>query len=259
MYVPSMDEQTPVMDERTLVILSDVHANLEALVSVAADIRARYPDSAVVSLGDVVGYGPQPDECVDLIREMGADSVMGNHEQGLINIIYLQRFNQPAQDALRFTREHLSKENFQWCISRPKALVRDGMRFVHGMPPDSVRTYLWTYAERMADAFVLFSERICFVGHTHEVHCYALAGGTAEEKKLPEAGLVLDPSARYLINVGAVGQPRGADSRAAYLAYDSGSGRLTCHRVEYDIDKTAQLIRASGLHRAFADRLYGTP
>ncbi len=240
-----------------LAILSDPHSNLEALTQVLNDVDTQRCDS-ILCLGDLVGYGPQPQECCDLVRERDVIFIQGNHEQGLINIYHLNQFNQPARDALRKTREMITDETYEWLISHPKSTVLHGCRFVHGTPPDSATEYLWKYEKQMGEVFRRYSERVCFVGHTHDLMRFTLADGGAASHKisLPEGETLLAPDERHLVNVGAVGQPRDGDNSAKYVIYDMEEQALTVRFIPYDIQKTADLISERGLHRGFADRLW---
>jgi diadenosine tetraphosphatase ApaH/serine/threonine PP2A family protein phosphatase len=181
---------------------------------------------------------------------------MGNHEQGLINIIYLRGFNQPAADVLRRTREMISEETYQWLTTRPKAIVEHGCRFVHGLPPDSITEYLWKYRDEMAGVFARYGEDVCFVGHTHDLMRYTCLRGEPTRHALPEGETVLERGVRHLVNIGAVGQPRDGDNRAKYGVFDLDTRVLTMRFIPYDIKKTADLIVALGFHRGFADRLW---
>ncbi|MBG0791038.1 MAG: metallophosphoesterase family protein [Desulfovibrionaceae bacterium] len=238
-----------------IAIMSDVHGNFEALKEVVRDLEGTGA-SAAYCLGDMVGYGPQPQECVDLLRERGVECIMGNHEQGLINIHYLRGFNQPAADALRWTREAITEEAYQWLTTRHKALSVHGCRMVHGLPPDSVTEYLWKHRNRMAEVFAGYPEPVCFVGHTHDLKRYTYQGGVSEEMPFPRVPFRLEPECRHLVNVGAVGQPRDGDNRAKYLLFDTDARTLELRRVPYDIQKTVDRISHCGLHRAFGDRLW---
>lgn len=238
-----------------LAILSDPHANLAALVAVLRDVDAQECDG-IVCLGDLVGYGPQPQECCDLLRERDVTLIQGNHEQGLINIHHLHQFNQPARDALRKTREMISAETYEWLISHPKSAVLQGCRFVHGTPPDSATDYIWRFERNMGEVFRRYSEAVCFVGHTHDLMRFTFNGETAERLPLPEGETFLDPGLRHLVNVGAVGQPRDGNSCAKYALYDTDTQKVVIRFVPYDIQKTADLIVERGFHRGFADRLW---
>jgi len=239
-----------------IAVYSDVHANLEALREVLRDLDA-HPHDAEVCLGDVVGYGPQPQECCDLLRERAATIVQGNHEQGMLNIYQLASFNQPAKDSLRRTREMIDDATFEWLISHPRSAVLEGCRFVHGVPPDDVKGYLWQYEDRAGELFARFGERVCFVGHTHDRMRFTQGPeGVSGRLALPEGETVLDSGKRHIVNIGAVGQPRDGDNRAKYGLFDTESRVLAMRFIPYDIRKTADLIRARGLHASFADRLW---
>ncbi len=239
-----------------LAIISDPHSNFEALSEVLADIET-YAVDEIICMGDAIGYGPQPQEVCDLLREKDVTLIQGNHEQGLINIYHLGTFNQPAKDALRQTREMISDETYEWLISHPKYLVKHGCRFVHGTPPDSAKAYIWKYEKTMGEIFKRFTEDVCFVGHTHDLMRFTYADGTASDKlPLPEGDTVLEPNMRHLVNIGAVGQPRDGDNRAKYALYDTESRTVSMRFIPYDIKKTAELIQQHGFNRAFADRLW---
>lgn len=237
-----------------IAVLSDIHGNLEAFRAVLGDIEARGAD-LVVSLGDVIGYGPDPQACVDLVRSAGIRTIMGNHEQGLINTMYLARFNPPTRDMLLMTREMLDEETVQWLTTRPKCLTLDGCRFTHGCPPDLVSEYLWKHAGQYSALFDTFDEHCCFVGHTHELlHIH----GDAEDATVDHIGPGSHPvreSERHIINVGAVGQPRGNGPEAKYVIFDRQTKTLEVRFIPYDNLKTAEKIRSHGFNRAFADRL----
>ncbi|QJB55944.1 metallophosphoesterase family protein [Pseudodesulfovibrio sp. zrk46] len=241
-----------------IAVFSDVHSNYEALLRVFEDIDKQGVDS-IYCLGDLVGYGPQPQECCDLVRERGesVQMVQGNHEQGLINIYYLQGFNQPAKDALRKTREMVTDETYEWLVAHPKSLSEQGCRFVHGVPPNSASEYIWKYEKEMGEVFSRYTEGVCFVGHTHDLMRFTCRDRKASEKlPLNEGELRLDKDTRHLLNIGAVGQPRDGDNSAKYALYDTDAQILTMRFIPYDIKKTADLIRACGLHRGYADRLW---
>lgn len=237
-----------------IAIMSDIHGNFEALKAVFQDLDG-FDATETFCLGDMVGYGPQPQDCVDLLRARGVECVMGNHEQGLINIHYLRGFNQPAADALRWTREAITEDAYQWLISRHKSLVAHECRMVHGLPPDSVNEYLWAHFGRMIEVFAGFAEPVCFVGHTHDLQRFTYQGGVCKKTPFDRGFTELEPDMRHLVNVGAVGQPRDGDNRAKYILYDTEARILELRFVPYDIQKTVDLIRKSGLHRTFGDRL----
>lgn len=246
-----------------IAVLSDVHGNLEALREVLRDLDAQGAE-AVVNLGDMVGYGPEPEACVRLLRERGALSVLGNHELGLVEAAARGWFNPQARKALDRTRALLSAESLEYFQTLPRALEHRGALCVHGCPPALVTKYLYELDDSgLREAFGLYTNPLCFVGHTHELGCISLLPGQGRgkiaRKALGKGPLVLNPLARHLVNAGAVGQPRDGDNRAKYILWEpepDGPGRLDVRFVPYDIAKTAAGIIEKGLPTVYADRLW---
>lgn len=245
---------------KRIAVLSDVHGNLEALREVLADLDAQGA-AAVVNLGDMVGYGPEPEACVRLLRERGALSVLGNHELGLVEAAARGWFNPQARKALDRTRTLLSAESLDYFATLPRALEHRGALFVHGCPPALVSRYLYELDEAgLREAFGLYEHGLCFVGHTHELERISLLPGQGRaklaRKVLGRGRLVLNPLARHIVNAGAVGQPRDGDNRAKYLLWEPETGVLDVRFVRYDIARTAAAIIEKGLPAVYADRLW---
>lgn len=236
-----------------LAVFSDVHGNYEALKSVLSDMDTQHLD-AVYCLGDTVGYGPEPEECTRLVRERGIDMVLGNHEQGLLGDVYLRWFNPQARDMLLMTRSLLSDDSLRWLTSRPKGMVRHGLRFVHGCPPDEVRTYIYKCHETMEQVFASFSEPVCFVGHTHELWRYEWDGRDYRRTGL-DAPVALNPGTRHILNVGAVGQPRDGNVKAKYVIYEPQARKVEVRFVPYDIEKTVERLKERGFPAVYGKRL----
>ena len=239
-----------------VAVLSDIHANLEALEAVWADLAPRRPEE-VVCLGDLVGYGPDPEAVVEFVRQRGLRGVQGNHEAALIDTKMRNWMNFQARENHIATEALLSAEALEYCRSLPRSLEIEGALFVHGLPPDSVLKYLYRQSEReLLALFEAQPHRIFFVGHTHELALVSMSDGQVRWQR-PDLGLVvLQPEARYLVNSGSVGQPRGRlDGRATYLIWDSERCELELRGVSYDARATAAKIIARGFPRAFADRL----
>ncbi|RJX36313.1 MAG: metallophosphoesterase [Desulfarculus sp.] len=238
-----------------LAVLSDIHANLEAFQAVLADLERAGADR-LAFLGDVVGYGPDPEECVRLARGLGLAGVMGNHELGLAEASSLGWFNPIARRSLLQTREMLSAESLDYLIGLPLFLVQDGVRLVHGAPPDSATTYYFELGDQeIRDRLGDLPEGVCLVGHTHELHLARLYTGKVERLPLGQGLHRLEPGWRYLINAGAVGQPRDGDNRAKYVIYDEPAATLEVRLVDYDIPTTMRKIRERGLPEFNATRL----
>lgn len=234
-------------------VVSDIHANLEALECVIEDMDSLGLEQ-VICLGDVIGYGPNPEECARLVMERGWPMVMGNHEQVLLGYQYLSWFNPQARDMLLKTRSLLTDETTAYLTSRPRSLSMHGCRFVHGCPPGQIREYLYAHRKNMGEVFSAFEESICFVGHTHELALYSSDGEQVENLPLDNEAS-LDRSLRYIVNVGAAGQPRDRDKRAKYVVWDPQQRQLTVRRVEYDAQITANRIRERGFPGAYGTRL----
>ena len=239
-----------------IAVLSDIHGNLEALKEVLADLDRRDVDRTV-SLGDNVGYGPEPEAVVQTLRERNIPSVMGNHEWALGRPENLGWFNPTAREALERTEALLSEASLSRCRSLPASLTLEGCRFVHGIPPDDVITYLF-----QADAVDLertlraMEEETCFVGHTHDLLLVELGSEGLEAKRLGEGLHGLRDEGRRLINAGSVGQPRDGDNRAKYVIWDPEARELEVRFVSYDIHRTAAGIVAAGIPQVYADRLW---
>jgi len=250
-----------------IAVLSDIHGNIEALRAVLADADA-HGAARLLNLGDMVGYGPEPDACVRLMRERGAQSVLGNHELGLVEASAQGFFNPQAKKALDRTRALLSDETLMYFRTLPRAFEAKGALFVHGCPPGLVTKYLYELDEGgLREAFRLYPNRLCFAGHTHELERISLTpdpegggSGRIERKELGKGRLALDPNARHIINAGAVGQPRDGNNKAKYILWEPGEngapGAINVRYVPYDIAKTAADIIAKGLPSVYADRLW---
>ncbi|MCF8098095.1 MAG: metallophosphatase family protein [Desulfarculaceae bacterium] len=239
-----------------LAVLSDIHGNLEAYTAVLADVDQAGADQTAL-LGDIVGYGPDPEACVELTRELGLPSVVGNHELGMTKRAALTWFNPTARRSLEQNMEMLSQDSLEWLAALPIFLILGDCRLVHGAPPDSPRTYYFELnREEILRRMGLIDEPVCLVGHSHELGMAHLpASGGLERLTLGQGFSRLKPSDRYLINVGAVGQPRDGDNRAKYVIVDHQEGTLEVRYVKYDIQATVDKIRRLGLPDFNADRL----
>ena len=239
-----------------LAVLSDIHGNLEAYTAVLADVDQAGADR-IALLGDIVGYGPDPEACVELTRRLGLPSVMGNHELGVSKRAELAWFNPSARRSLEQNMEMLSQASLDWLASLPVFLVLGSCRLVHGAPPDSPRTYYFELnREEILRRMGLIDEAFCLVGHTHELAMAHLpASGGLERLTLSQGVRELKPGDRYLINVGAVGQPRDGDNRAKYVIVDHQASTLEVRYVKYDVQATVDKIRRLSLPEFNAERL----
>jgi len=234
-----------------VAVVSDIHANLHALEAVLAEIDREGVDE-LWCLGDVVGYGPRPNECCDLVRERASLSLCGNHDLAVLGSLGVAEFTGDAADAARWTATVLGEEQRVWLASLQPFGRREGAQLFHA----SARDPVWEYvlSEQAALASLLATEDpLVLVGHSH----VALAIGWDErllEGGLAPAGTAVDRAARrWLLNPGSVGQPRDGDPRAAWLLLDDE--RATFRRTAYELQRTQAEIRERGLPEGLATRL----
>lgn len=238
-----------------IAILSDIHANLEAFQAVLDDMDRQAPD-AVVSLGDNVGYGADPDAVLALLRERGIPSVMGNHEHGLTAPGGMDWFNPTARKAVERTAELLAPESLAYISTLPPFLIMAGARFVHGMPPDKTHQYFFKYNDKaLLRLFDAMPERIAFVGHTHMLEYARFDGRELERGELSKGKRLLDPASRYILNVGSVGQPRDGDKRAKYVLFDPDAPSIDARFIPYGAKTAADKILAAGMPEQYARKL----
>ena len=234
-------------------VISDIHSNLPALEAVLADVEREAPD-AVWCLGDIVGYGPHPNECVDLVRSRSALSLCGNHDLAVVGTIDSTDFTGDAGAAAHWTTTELGEDQAQWLRGLRPSAERPGFELYHGSPRDPVWDYV--LSEQVALISILETTApLVLVGHSHVAlgigwNDAELTGGLAPE------GTELDLGARrWLLNPGSVGQPRDGDPRAAWLLVDDAAGRATFRRVPYPVAETQAAIRKRGLPDVLASRL----
>lgn len=237
-----------------ILVLSDIHANLVALESV---LDVAPPHDAVWCLGDVVGYGPAPNECIARLRELNALTLSGNHDQAALGHVPTEHFRDTARLALEWTQRVLSPESCAWLAERPlrETLPEYEITLVHGSP----REPIWEYIENTEIAlenFFHFDTAFCFFGHTHQPVAYQL---NVAARKFSAHGLTeMKPftlAPKILLNPGSVGQPRDGDRRAAFGIYDTDSLVFVYHRVEYDIAKTQRAMTEAHLPHRLITRL----
>ena len=239
------------------LIVSDLHANREALDAVVQHANDRYDQA--ICCGDLVGYGADPNAIVDWVRANCALTVRGNHDKACTGLDDLEWFNPVAKAAAVWTQQNMTAENAEWTRSLPKGpLSVGGFQAVHGAPFDEDEYVL--AAEEATQAFGYLESRLAFFGHTHVQGGFIWNHSRVEtvmrtsprsERQIME----IDPQCAYLINPGSVGQPRDGDPRAAYCLYDSDAAMVTYFRVDYNIAAAQQKIRQAGLPPILADRL----
>ena len=234
-----------------VAVLSDIHSNivaLDAVLSHAGDV------DAIWHLGDVVGYGPEPDAVVARLSERAATGVRGNHDAAAVGGFEIDWFNPEARAAAEWTRDTMSASTRAWLSDLPERRVVDDTLLVHGSPRDPLREYV-TDRRAASENMELQETDHALHGHTHVPVAWL---GTTDGVTLVRAnetdGVDLG-TRRTLVNPGSVGQPRDGDPRAAYLVLDRALGRVTWHRVEYDIGRVQTAMRSAGLPDRLAARL----
>jgi diadenosine tetraphosphatase ApaH/serine/threonine PP2A family protein phosphatase len=242
-----------------ILIVSDVHANLNALDAVVRDAERDGALDGVWSLGDCVGYGPQPGECIARLRELDTVLVAGNHERAATGAISTDDFNPDAAAAAEWTKARLSGEEKQFLDALPEVECRTDFTLVHG----TLRWPIWEYMlseEAVLGHLALQETPFGLVGHTHVPMVAMAADESAPDGcqmvVLQDGDVIsLDPQRRLVLNPGSVGQPRDGDPRASYAIHDTNANTITLHRVEYDIGETQKLMAEERLPLWLIQRL----
>ncbi len=236
------------------LIVSDIHGNLEALQSVINDAGENGGFDQIWHLGDVVGYGPEPGGCIDLLREYDHVGVAGNHDLAVAGTIGLELFNANAAEAAQWTITQLAEEQVEYLRNLPLKREVDDFTFAHGSPRDPVWEYLAT-EESATPNFDHFDTRRCLVGHSHLPFLCKFSGDRGVFYGFPVRMSVRLGNDRYIINPGSVGQPRDGLPTASYAVYDAEAGTITHHRARYDIASTQQKMKDCCLPTYLIDRL----
>jgi|SRR5208283_462710 len=228
-------------------IISDIHANLEALKKAMTIIEGKHVDE-IICLGDVVGYGANPNECVDIVGRSCSAVVLGNHDEAALNPAGPHDFNPIAQKAIEWTAQQLTEASRSFLLSRPMYVKKENIRLVHSSPRSPE---LWDYvinAEDAVEAIHHFEEKICFIGHTHVPGIFSSHGRAKS----------ISTAEQHLVNVGSVGQPRDGNPMLAFGVFDSTAWEYELIRSTYDIQGAAEKILNAGLPRELGYRLmYG--
>jgi len=234
--------------------ISDIHGNVEALQAVLAKLDQLGCDK-IFSLGDIVGYGANPSECIKIIRERGLPAVMGNHDEYVTLLMDpgVEKLREEIQQAIYWTQNNLSMDELRWLANLPMRIETDDFTVLHA----SFHTIRWAYCLDEATFAANFKQQnvyLAFCGHSHSPLL-----GMEVPNETPYVDYirktVLKPGLKYMINVGSVGQPRDRDPRACAVIYDLESNELELLRIEYDIAAAQAKIRAAGLPEKFAIRL----
>ncbi len=240
-----------------VAIVSDIHGNRQAFEAVLDSIEASTCEE-MWCLGDLVGYGADPDACVALARAHAAICLAGNHDMGVRGDLPLEQFSRGAALAARWTQETINDETRAYLNGLEPALLDEQVGLFHASPRDPIWEYVLSalQAELCLD---VQTHRVCLIGHSHVALSFSRAPGEPASGQTRTDGEALDlADGEWLVNPGSVGQPRDGDPRAAWLEFDLDSSTALYHRVEYDIDAAAAAIRAARLPDSLAERLsYG--
>lgn len=235
-------------------ILSDIHSNFDALIAVVRELDGLGLD-ALVCLGDIVGYGPNPNECCDLLRERGCIAIAGNHDEAAVSPHEADSFNALARTAIAWTRDELTPSNREYLRSLPRDYRFDSFAIVHGAP-----TFHFDYILNVVDAesaFERVTSPVTFVGHTHvaEVFYQNDQGRTFHQRLSGGGRIEVAPQFRYIINPGSVGQPRDRNPQASFAYFDDAAGIIEVRRVTYDVMRVRERMEHANLPPQLGDRL----
>ncbi len=239
-----------------IAVISDIHGNLEALEKVLDDAHSCGADQ-IICLGDCIGYGPDSNKVVEKIMAGNIPAVTGNHELVLHSQLHLNWFNSLARLSLEKTIPTLSAKVKNFLRDLPHSLSVNDARFVHGCPLQSIKTYLFLASDyRIRRALDKMKEKICFVGHTHDLVLISYDGRSLKRSPLYKQETLLKDDNCYIVNVGSVGQPRDGTNTAKYVLWDTESKRIVLRCVAYDIARVVEKIKAAGLPEAHGRRLW---
>lgn len=240
------------VDHLKYAIISDVHANIDALTPVL-DAISEFGVDQIVCLGDVVGYNATPNECADILREREIPTILGNHDAVACGLEEPWGFNPVALSAAIWTRDHLSEANLEWLRGLPDALNFGDFIAVHGAPKNH-NTYLFSWEDILPHLYYLEEQHVktCFMGHTHTPGIFAADGVYAVDE---DSRFCLGDQKSFFVNPGSVGQPRDGDSRAAFGLMDTQTRVFEQVRVAYPVRQAADRVLQAQLPSFLAERL----
>ncbi|MCL0053011.1 metallophosphatase family protein [Dehalococcoidales bacterium] len=235
-------------------IIADIHANLAAFTAVLDDIELKGGVEEVWCLGDIVGYGPDPHQCLELLRQYNHVCVAGNHDWAAIGKLDTSDFNPDAATACNWTRQQLTPEDIEYLDHLPLVIEKGDFTLVHGSPREPIWEYLLsTSAAR--ENFAYLKSQFCLVGHSHVPIVFSETGYVSQ---FPAEGVLRLTTTRIIINPGGVGQPRDGNPYASYAIYDSETRSISLYRIPYDIAATqARMVEYKLPMRLVARLSYG--
>ena len=234
-----------------ICVLSDIHGNVPALEAVLAAIG---PVDAIWQLGDIVGYGPEPDETISTLERNGAQGVRGNHDAAALGLIDVDAFNDDARTAVLWTAGRLTERSRAWLQGLPEKVREERFTLAHGSPRDPIWEYVYSMPVARAN-FAALETRHALIGHTHVPLVFREDDGLVEVLSPTHGSRLLLDERRTILNPGSVGQPRDGDPRASAMTLSTDTGEVEWHRVPYPIEETQRRMREAGLPPRLIARL----
>jgi len=236
-------------------VMSDIHGNSEALSEVLIDIEKQSVDK-IMCTGDLVGYGPYPNEVVNTFIDQKIPSTLGNHDLATFDMELLNDLTGIAYESIMLTLDILGKDEKKYLEKLPKSIDCRNFHFVHASPPDNVRGYITKKSvNEIRYLFSQFDSKICFIGHTHLLARYHSENNELKHESMEQGKLKLDPEKKYIINVGSVGQPRDGIPKAKYVIFNEDDYSLEIRFIDYDVKKVQKKILQLGFPRKNAEFL----
>lgn len=239
------------MEISKIAVISDIHANLEAFEVVLGEIEKKEVDK-IICLGDIVGYGPNPNEVVELVAKNNIISIKGNHNEGMISPSVAFQFNEFGRKALEWQRKIMERKNIDFLKTLPFELIHNNVQMVHGSPSDYFK-YIITLTDALYEESFMKKKKV-FVGHSHRAGVFSIT-----DKRyfpLPEGGeFTFEDDKKYIVNPGSVGQPRDLNPDASFMVFYPEENRILIKRVSYPYKLTREKILKAGLPEFLGDRL----
>jgi diadenosine tetraphosphatase ApaH/serine/threonine PP2A family protein phosphatase len=236
------------------VIMSDIHGNLEALQACIEACR-RYEPYQLMCLGDFVGYGADPEPCLELAGDKANLMLAGNHDLAVSGVISTDEFNSIARESIDWTREQLSAEDRELLSNLPLQYIDGEYCYTHASPIEPIKFSYIRTLEEVADVFAAIGQRFCFVGHTHLPVLVSMNKRTGRTEVMRDPLIDLEDHCRYFVNVGSIGQPRDSNPDACMVVLDEEESTLEFVRVPYNVSKSQGKILSQGLPSYLAERL----
>jgi diadenosine tetraphosphatase ApaH/serine/threonine PP2A family protein phosphatase len=236
------------------VLMSDIHGNLEALQATMEAAR-RFEPYQLMCLGDIVGYGADPQPCIEVIGNKANLMLAGNHDLAVAGVISTEGFNSIARQSIEWTQEQLSPEDKDLLSNLPLQYIDGDYCYTHASPVEPIRFVYIRTLEEVADVFSHIGQQFCFVGHTHLPVLVTMNKKTGRMEVVRDHRVRLNTNTRYFVNVGSIGQPRDSNPDACMVVLDEEDGSLEFVRVPYDISKSQGKILSNGLPSYLAERL----